>query len=253
MYRLLTLPTIACSIWLFGCATPAHMESGSSSPVVRVTLADSIGDDTRLQGYISCIATNLVMASPHLPADEYLHIHIRDDRRVNAAALTSNRINIYTGLVDVTDSDDQLAAVIAHELAHQVLGHPARRRSLAYATDTGDQLASDLAQNKPGAATGIRAAINTAWQVATVPLRRSQENSADRLGLELAARAGFDPAAGIDLWRTLDTMYDDSSRPAFPPHPSNRRRIKALQKHLPRAQKIYRRTAQNHAATLCRW
>jgi predicted Zn-dependent protease len=222
-------------------------------PVVRVTIADSIGGDTRLQSYVACIAENLVMASPRLPADKYVHIHIRDDHRINAAALSNNRIDVNTGLIDITSSDDQLAAVIAHELAHQVLGHPARRQSLAYTTGAGDQLASNLAHDRPGTASGIRAAFHTAWQVATMPLRRSQENSADRLGLDFAANAGFEPGASIDLWYTLDTMYDDSSRPVFSPHPSNRRRVQALKKHLPGAQKIYRRTARNYLSTHCKW
>ncbi len=253
MYRPLSLLAIACATGLPGCATPAHQAPGGTVPVVRVTIADSIGDDERLLGYVSCISENLVMASSRLPADQYLHIHIRDDRRINAVALTSNRIDVYTGLVDITSNDDQLAAVIAHELAHQVLGHPARRKSLAYTTGAGDQLASDLAQDNPGTASGIKAALQTAWQVATVPLKRSQENSADRLGLDFAANAGFDPGASIDLWRTLDTTYDPGRRPAFAPHPSNKRRIESLEKHLPGAQKIYRRATRNHESTHCKW
>jgi len=111
---------------------------------------------------------------------------------------------VYTGLIEkVKTTDDELAAVIGHEIAHALREHGRERMSLAYAQQGGIALLAAVIGSKKNAATGLAlggATLGTQLFF-SLPNSRTQETEADRMGLELSARAGYNPAAAVTLWK----------------------------------------------------
>lgn len=159
------------------------------------------------------------------------------DSAPNAFALPGGNIGINTGLFQVARNDDQLAAVIAHEMAHVVARHPSERLSRQIAVESGLALA--------GAASGTMQQYgNILAQAATLglilPFSRDQESEADRIGLIFMARAGYDPRAAIDLWQNF-AAYGGARPPEFlSTHPSPGNRTQRLEAFMPEAMQIYR-------------
>lgn len=163
-----------------------------------------------------------------------------EDPAPNAFALPGGKIGVNTGLFEVARNEDQLAAVIAHEMAHVVARHPSERLSRQIAVEGGLSLA--------GAASGTAAQYaDILSQAATLglilPFSRDQESEADRIGLVYMARAGYDPRAAIDLWQNF-AAYGGARPPEFlSTHPSPGNRIERLQAYMPEALAIYRARA----------
>ena len=130
---------------------------------------------------------------------------------------------VYTGLLDKLDpTDDELAQVLGHEISHALANHTAERMSVALATQAGVALAGAVADDRPEAAQNAAA---IAAQVAIQPPNsRSAESEADEIGIELAAKAGYNPNAALTLWRKMEATAG-SGPPQFlstHPNPANR-------------------------------
>lgn len=125
---------------------------------------------------------------------------IDDPKMVNAWCMAGGRMAIYTGLIQKIDpTDDELAQVMGHEISHAVANHPAERMSVAMASQLGAMavgIASDSARGMAAAQTAAALAI-------TLPNSRASETEADRIGIELAAKAGYDPRAAATLWQKM--------------------------------------------------
>ena len=122
---------------------------------------------------------------------------------VNAFCMAGGKMAIYTGLIEkVRPSDDELAQVIAHEIAHALSNHTAEKMSVAQASQLGAAVLGALAQ-----ARGLPIGATETQLLATVgvqlPNSRAAETEADRIGIELAAKAGYDPYAAVSLWRKM--------------------------------------------------
>lgn len=159
----------------------------------------------------------------------------------NAFALPARKIGVYEGMMKVADTDAQLAAVLGHEVAHNQENHAAERISSATAAQSG----ADLAGTVLGAAgmaspETIATILGTGAQYGLLlPYSRNQELEADRLGLQIMARAGYDPNAAVTLWRKME--QSGGQPPAFlSTHPAPGDRIKQLQALMPQALATYR-------------
>jgi len=162
---------------------------------------------------------------------------------INAFALPGGKIGIYEGMFTIADTPDKLAAVIAHEIAHVQQGHAQQRVNTELGTQLGVQAA--------GAAAGA-AGLGSPEMVATVlgagarygltlPYSRNQELESDRLGLNLMARAGYDPRAAVELWQDMAAAGGDGPPAFMSTHPVPETRIEAIRGLLPEAMEIYRR------------
>lgn len=157
----------------------------------------------------------------------------------NAFAVPGNRIGLYEGMMRLAGSDDELAAVIGHELAHVTENHSSERLSTSIATQTGVQIATSAAGASGVVSPQTAAAILGAGAQFGIemPYGRNQELEADRLGLGYMARAGYNPEAAVTLWRRMDS----GSAPEFlSTHPGAERRIERIQEWLPEVMPIYR-------------
>jgi predicted Zn-dependent protease len=142
---------------------------------------------------------------------------------VNAWCMAGGRMAVYTGLLDKLDpTDDELAQVLAHEISHALANHTAERMSVALATQAGVALAGAAADDRPEAAQN--AAAIAAQLAIQLPNSRAAETEADEIGIELAAKAGYNPNAALTLWRKMQAAAG-SGPPQFlstHPNPANR-------------------------------
>ena len=168
-----------------------------------------------------------------------VNVETTDD--VNAYCMPGGKIMVYTGLVQkLNATDSELAAVLGHEIAHALREHSRERISRAYAEQlalAGIAVATGAGQNTMAIASQVSAVT---FQL---PHSREQEAEADRIGLELMARAGYDPNAAVSLWRKMGKL--GGSGPEFlSTHPSSESRIHDLQAAVPRVQPLYQAAAK---------
>jgi predicted Zn-dependent protease len=149
---------------------------------------------------------------------------IDDPEMVNAWCMAGGKMAVYTGLLQkLQPTDDELAQVMGHEISHALANHTAERMSIAMATSLGVGVLS-AATDKPE----ITAAAGTmaATLAIQLPNSRTAETEADRIGIELAAKAGYDPRAAVTLWQKMGKV-GGANPPEFlstHPNPSNRQK-----------------------------
>jgi len=152
---------------------------------------------------------------------------IDDPKNVNAWCMAGGRMAVYTGLLRQVDpTDDELAQVMGHEIAHALANHTAERMSVAMAGQAG-VLAAGVLSDSPGQA--MAAAAVAAKLAVDLPNSRTAEAEADRIGIELAARAGYDPRSAVTLWQKMGAVGGGKAPPAFlSTHPSDQQRQQRL-------------------------
>jgi predicted Zn-dependent protease len=158
-------------------------------------------------------------------------------KELNAYCMPGGKIMVYTGIIEQLNlSDAELAAVIGHEMAHALREHSRERISRLYA----QQIALAGVAVVTGAGEG---AIGLANQVASVtfqlPHSREQESEADTIGLELMARAGYDPNAAVSVWKKMLAANQGGTPQFLSTHPSPQTRIQDLQALVPKVMPLY--------------
>jgi len=151
-------------------------------------------------------------------------VNVISSDEVNAWCMPGGRIAVYTGLIDrLKPSDDELAAVIGHEIAHALREHTREQMS--------QQMASNVGLSILGAVTGNAAVSDLGGQLSQVmfglPKSRQAETEADAIGVELAARAGYDPRAAVTLWQKMSSLGSGQVE-ILSTHPSPATRINDL-------------------------
>lgn len=155
-------------------------------------------------------------------------IHVIEDPSVNAWCMPGGKMAVYTGLIDrLAPSDDELAQVIGHEIAHALLQHGRERMSRAVATNAVLQVGS--------IATGVNLTglESIAFIALELPNSRQAELEADRVGIELAARSGFHPNAAVTLWQKMSQLGGAKTPQWLSTHPSDSARIESLKSLVP--------------------
>jgi len=159
--------------------------------------------------------------------------------QMNAFVMPGGRIMFYSGLIDqLRLSDDEIAIVMGHEIAHALREHAREQVSQAIAAQTAIGVGASIFGLGQGsadiAAVGYQALMATRFS-------RSHEAEADRVGLELSARAGYDPCAGITLWQKMGAANQGGRPPEFlSSHPSDAARIRSIEALLPTVMPLYR-------------
>ena len=162
---------------------------------------------------------------------------IDDPKTVNAWCMAGGRMALYTGLIKQVDpTDDELAQVMGHEIAHALANHTAERMSTAMAANAGI-IAAGLLSDKPGQAMAMAAAAATV--AIKLPNSRTAENEADQIGIELAARAGYDPRSAVTLWQKMAKVGGSSPPEWLSTHPSDATRQDRLRALAPKMMPYY--------------
>jgi predicted Zn-dependent protease len=187
------------------------------------------------------ISKRLVAATPTFRADATgwsWQFNVQKTNELNAYCMPGGRIMVYSGLIETLDlSDAELATVLAHEVAHALREHTRERVSRAYA----QQLLLSGAAAVTGASEGATNIANMVGQVTfQLPFGRDQESEADTIGLELMARAGYDPRAALTLWKKMEAKAGSGGTPKFlSTHPEPDDRMKRIEKKLPQVLPLY--------------
>lgn len=188
------------------------------------------GDQRRAQR----VASRLLAADGHNPSE--WEVVVFQGAEANAFALPGKKIGVYEGMMRLTTTDDELAAVIGHEIAHVDARHPAERMNSQVATEAGTQIAGSLLGATTGIDPGLAAGVLGAGAQFGVllPYSRNQELEADRLGLVTMAKAGYDPRQSVTLWQKMSQQGERA--PNFlSTHPAPEARIQQLQALIPEA------------------
>jgi predicted Zn-dependent protease len=162
---------------------------------------------------------------------------IDDPETVNAWAMAGGKMALYTGLVEkIKPSDDELAQVLGHEIGHALAKHSAEKMSVAMASQIG-VMAVGIATKSDGLAlTGASLAAALAIQM---PNSRAAESEADRIGIELAAKAGYDPHAAVTLWQKMAKVGGKGPPEFLSTHPAPGNREKNLASLIPQMMPYY--------------
>ncbi|TXR53736.1 M48 family metallopeptidase [Reinekea thalattae] len=184
-----------------------------------------------INAYAQCISQAIVSVVPeeYGYAPEEWEVVVFDSEAVNAFALPGAKIGIYTGLIELADNADQLAAVVGHEVGHVLANHSNARLSSQQMTALGLMVAGlALAENENQQAWVAGLGI-TSQVLLILPYGRSHESEADLIGQELMADAGFDPRQAAQLWVRMSENASSSTPELLSTHPSHDTRISDLQ------------------------
>ena len=164
------------------------------------------------------------------------------NNEANAFCLPGGKIVVYEGLLPYTKTEAALAIVLGHEIAHAVAKHSAEQLSKQYKQSLGTQVASSIL----GAAGVSSSTIQLGQMVAQYGFKfqnlkysRSNESEADHMGLIFAAMAGYDPREAIPFWQRMSSGSNNQDD-LLSDHPSDAKRIAALQQEMPEALKYYK-------------
>ena len=210
-----------------------------------------ISSDGRARGYIRCVASKVV-AEVNVPgAPKSWEVEIFQDDTANAFALPGGKIGVHTGLLKVATNQDQLATVIGHEVAHVLAGHSNERASTQLATQGALEVLKGLSGPASPAKSRTLAVLGVGAQVGVIlPFSRAQESEADVLGLDLMARAGFDPSQGPVLWENMAKIGGQPPE-LLSTHPSSASRIAALRQRVTISLPLYEKARTSGKRPLC--
>ena len=221
-------------LWLAGCAgtIPPRELDRMSERSYTALLEDAsrrgvLNADEGLTGRVRAVASRIIPQTGTFRSDApdwRWEVNVIDGSEVNAFCMPGGRIIFYSGLVrGLALTDDEIAVLMAHDVAHALRGHSRGQVSRP--------VAAQGASDKP---TPYRTLLATEFS-------RADEAEADSVGLELAARAGYDPRAGVSLWQKMVLAdQEEQQRPEFlGTHPADASRVQQIQALLPKVTPLY--------------
>lgn len=201
--------------------------------------------------YVDCVARAITQTLGTGEMD--WEIVVFNDPQVNAFALPGGKIGVYSGLLEVAENQSQLAAVIGHEIAHVQADHANERVSTSTLAQVGMQVVSTISGSPGPQRDRALAALGLGVQVGVLlPFSRTQEQEADLIGLDLMARAGFDPRESVTLWQNMARSAGKAPPEFLSTHPSSSTRIQDLRGRMPVALSLYNEAVANNRRPNCR-
>ncbi len=168
-----------------------------------------------------------------------------EDETLNAFALPGNKIGVHSGLINLVDNQDQLAAVIGHEIGHVLSRHSNERLSQETAVSAGLSMVQAVTQPQTVLGQTALGLLGVGAQYGVIlPYSRIHETEADTIGLDLMARAGFDPRQSINLWLKMDQAAQGQPIEFLSTHPSHGTRIDNLNQNMHKALQLQQQAWQ---------
>ena len=207
--------------------------------------------DKQTRNYVTCVADAITAQLPGRATQKW-EIEVFEDDSANAFALPGGKIGVHTGLLKVAKNQDQLAAVLAHEIAHVLAQHGAERVSQQFATRAGLDLVGTVAGPETQTKQQLLGLLGLGAQYGILlPYSRAQETEADVYGLELMARAGFDPRASVDLWQNMKALGGAAPPEFLSTHPAPDTRINDLRSRMYQVMPIYNNASKKRGSPIC--
>jgi predicted Zn-dependent protease len=188
----------------------------------------------RLRGIATRLLPHAARFNPRAAKWQW-EINLIGSKQVNAFCMPGGKIAAYTGLIEgLKLTDDEIAVVIGHEIAHALREHARERVAKSELTNLGAILLGEFVGG--GRYTD---AFQLGGNLLTLKFSRDDETEADVVGLELTARGGFDPRAGITLWQKMGAASKGEPFAWLSTHPAGSNRIKEIERHLPQVMPLY--------------
>ncbi len=214
---------------------------------------DALNNDRMQVERLRAIARNLIPPSVRFNDDAKRwrwEVNLVSSRSVNAFCMPGGKIAFFTGIISALQlTDDEVAVIMGHEIAHALLEHGRARMSEQVLKSVGVTVAAMVFNLGHLSASVLSQAADLA---VSLPFSRQHETEADLVGMELAARAGYDPRAAANVWRKMSKLGGQSGK-AQPPqflstHPGHANRIKDIEASLPRVMPLYEAARREKAA-----
>lgn len=195
---------------------------------------------------VQAIANRLIAQAPNFRPDAaqwQWEVNLIKSDELNANCGPGGKIIFYTGLIDSLKlTDDEIAAVMGHEIAHALREHARERMGKSMATNGLSRLGGALIAGFLGIDARVTDAVaQQGAQLLSLKFSREDESEADLVGMELAARAGYNPRAGVSLWQKMSAANKGAPPQWLSTHPSGNTRIKDIEANLPKVNPLYER------------
>ena len=267
---LLVLIALSLLVGVVGCATSPTGRTQfllnsevQMAEMGRAAFADlqtkkPVSTNPRQVGYVRCVAnaiTSVLRPEELRPLGvTRWDVEVFEDQTANAFALPGGKIGVNTGLLDVAVTPAQLAAVLGHEVGHVLARHGNERVSQSTVVQSGMAIAQVIVGADTPAKQQLFGALGLGLQYGVLmPFSRTQESEADEIGVELMARAGFDPRESITLWQNMSRASSGQAPPELlSTHPSNATRIRRLQEAMSKALPLYQQAVAAGRRPNCR-
>lgn len=249
----LTAVALLVPIAISGCALPlvseVEIEAESEAQFQQMRASQQISTDAGDRSYINCVSRAIIAELDDPYSGKDWEVEVFDEDAINAFAMPGGKIGVFTGILKVAETQDQLGAVIGHEVAHVTEQHSLERVNREMTQQIGVVGASAAI----GGGQGTYDLIQMGAQIGlSLPYGRGQESEADIVGLKYMASAGFDPRASVQLWKNMDRESKGAPPEWFSTHPSSDSRISDLIAALPDALSLYNDAKAAGKAPDCR-
>lgn len=195
----------------------------------------AIDNNSRTAKRVNTIFKRLVPHTTIFRPDAQLfewEIHVIKSNELNAFAMPGGKMVVYSGIVDhLTLSDDEIAAIVGHEMAHVLREHSREKVSQELLKSSGISIVSAVLGLGGGGDSLLQQAGDVAF---SLPFSRTMESEADTIGLELMALAGYDPNAAVTLWQKMAKASGNTGSSLLSTHPSSPERIANIQSQIPK-------------------
>ncbi|MCB4812188.1 M48 family metallopeptidase [Methylovorus menthalis] len=278
MRKTLILAFLIATTQLSGCATTSTTKSGAvgvdrkqyvglvseqeaeqqSALAYQQTLKEAeskkvLNTDSKETQRVRAIAERLIAQVGVFRPDALKwkwEINVQDSKEINAYCMAGGKIMVYTGLLDqIKPTDDELAAVMGHEISHALREHVREQMSRAKVQQYGLLGAAALIGLSTKSANNATKTLALGGAVAavalTLPNSRTAEHEADEMGLELAARAGYNPNAAVTLWEKMGKQGGSKPPEILSTHPSDESRIADIKSLIPTVMPLYEQAISN--------
>jgi len=192
------------------------------------------------RAYVRCVVGKVVATLPAPYNTMDWDVEVFDDEAVNAFAMAGGKIGVFNGIFQVATNQDQLAAVIGHEIAHVTEDHTMEQIQRAQVAGGAATAGSILAGAYGVDPNATYAVLDGAAQLGLMlPYGRAAEKEADLVGLDYMAAAGFDPRQSVQLWKNMAALNDGAPPEFLSTHPSPENRTGELISQMPQALVLY--------------
>lgn len=200
-----------------------------------------ISGDPVLTGQLNRVGKRISEAvGRDLPSAQWEFVLFDDPNTINAFALPGGKVGVYTGIMEIASTEDELATVIGHEIAHVTARHGSERMSQGIAAALGGLVLNAALENDKNRDQWVAAYGLGAGYAVAYPFSRNHELEADKIGIIYAARAGFNPQAAVEFWMKMNIIKGEAQGSTFfSTHPSDLQRIDRLERLMPEVMPIY--------------
>ena len=177
-------------------------------------------------------------------------VNLIGSNQINAYCMPGGKIAFYTGILNKLQlTDDEVAMVMGHEIAHALREHARERMGKGQVTEFAARLGGSLLSGLLGIDPRVGDAVaQTGANLASLKFGREDESEADLVGMDLAARAGYDPRAGVSLWQKMSANNKSAPPEWLSTHPSGNTRIAEIEANLPKVMPLYDRAKKPAAS-----